>query len=445
MISFILGGFGSGKSYAGMRLARSELTDGSRGIVTNLAIHQPKFGRYFHEEYPKADVRLNQRLRLMQDDDVAQFFLHRISTGGLWYDIPAPDADSEKRGARPDWTKLRDNGILFIIEEAHEFFNSYHWAEIGRAFRAYKNQNRKFSDDIVFITPQIAEIDKQLRTSGQSYTVLTNLGQKKVHGVALPQLFLAREFATIPERTSHPLNTYRYTLDLKLADCYDTAKGVRGVQGGLADKEKKRDGIPFKWVALAAVLLATSVILVLWLFAGRTIKKSLGVSQLADASKQIQRVSSEKNQKPTEAAAQVAVERQANVLTNSDADLPVEMTGYCKLGDKWLVVLSDGTTYETGDVELRTLAKKFCIICTNQVMMHHFDPRKPEMSEIPPAVSQIQAPAPLLQERSQYSAPALVYVIPNRSPLDMAGRGHVSQSSISSRMQATSQTQPVNY
>ena len=254
MIHFIFGGFGSGKSYAGMRAIRSELLNGNRPIVTNLAVMEKDLARYFSENYSRSHVVLHQRLRLLNDDEMANFFVHRVSRSGLWYDIPLPSPEEEKRGVRPDWTQLRDNGCLFIIEEAHEFFGAYQWQEVGRSFRAYKNQNRKFNDDILLITPNLGEIDKQLRLSGQSYTQLINAGKRKIRGIKMPDVFIAREFTTIPQPTSVPSNVYTYGLDVKLANCYDTAKGVRGVQGSLADKEAKVRGVPW-WVPVALFVL----------------------------------------------------------------------------------------------------------------------------------------------------------------------------------------------
>ena len=121
MIHFVLGGFGSGKSYSGMRMIRAELLGGNRPVVTNLAVREKDLAEYFAKKFSKAHIRLHQRLRLLTDDEVPQFYLHRLSKAGLWYDIAPPDPDAEKRGARPDWTRWRDSGVLQekrMIEEA---------------------------------------------------------------------------------------------------------------------------------------------------------------------------------------------------------------------------------------------------------------------------------------------------------------------------------------
>jgi Zonular occludens toxin (Zot) len=352
MISFIYGGYGDGKSYSGMRCTRSELLNGRRGISTNLAIKEKEFAGYLQKKFPKSNCVLHQRLRILEDEEIGTFMLHRISTAALWYDIPAPCAEDEKRGKRPEWHQLRDKGMLFIIEEAHEFFNAYSWQEIGRAFRAYKNQNRKFSDDIIFITPQLAEIDKQLRTSGQSYTRLINLGKRKLHGISMPATFLAREYANFPGPQSHPVNQYIFSMEKDLADCYDTAKGVRGVQGFLADKENKVKGVPW-WLVLGVVI----VLAVLFLSAPFLLRSKIQKSLLPPAKRIVQNTNENRGALdlflPTQKPGQVGQS------TRQKGDEEVFCTGFMVYPNNTVeVTLSDGRVARSQDGEVQTVAKR---------------------------------------------------------------------------------------
>jgi hypothetical protein len=57
-------------------------------------------------------------------------------------------------------------------------------------------------------------------------------------------------------------------------------------------------------------------------------------------------------------------------------DEPVEMSGYCQVGNHFLVFLTDGNDYESGDGDLMQLGRKYCIIGTNRFRLHVDDPRK---------------------------------------------------------------------
>ena len=428
MIHFIIGGFGGGKSYSGLRLIRSELLNGNRGICTNLAIDEKKFSKYLGDTYPKINVSLHQRLRILTDEEIGEFMLHRISRNHLWYDIPAPDKDAEKRGVRPDWSLLRDNGIFYVIEEAHEFFNSYQWQEIGRAFRAYKNQNRKFSDDIIFITPQITEIDKQLRISGQSYTQLINLGKKKIKGVRLPPIFLAREYSTIPDRNTSPMNSYTYGLDLKLADCYDTAKGVRGVQGGLADKERKTKGISW-WLVLGVC----TVITISFFFGPPLISRLIfkrtfgrGTHLTATTSPPSLRLKNKTEDHEYRTNEDVVIAGQRRFEKQAAEGEDVVCTGYTVEPKDIVVYLSDGRVARASRLQVQGVNEDFVrafgkVYRVSPGLVAEKKPEYPEYPrmEIPPGIvhPQIQIQSPILpgqQNGSGAQGPVVVATVHDR-------------------------------
>jgi hypothetical protein len=270
---FHLGSYGSGKSYGAFELAvYKELLEGKRGIVTNLALLQhPKIkgqetpntpglgalNELIHKRFPNLDARVLQRVRILTEDEVPYFFCHRIDRDGNFYDIPVPPPDEEKRGKRPDFSLLRDDGIVFVIDEFHDFFNSRAWADVGRSVGWYKNQQRKLFDDIHACTPQIDEVDKQMRTIGHEYRVYLNLGLRKVRGVVLPQTFLCTVYSSLASLKAgrSPLNRWPFTMDFDLANCYDTAKGVRGIQGSTADIGKRPKGLHWSVIPICFALL----------------------------------------------------------------------------------------------------------------------------------------------------------------------------------------------
>ena len=370
-----LGGYGSGKSYkGGLCTIVDELVYGTRGVVTNLALLQESkvlgkvtsrkaglgsLNKYIHDKFPKLDCRVIQRVRILDEDDVPHFFCHRVSRGGLHYDIPVPDADAEKRGARPDFSMLRDDGCLFVIDEFHDYFNARLWAEVGRSVGWYKNQQRKIGDDIHACTPQIDEVDKQLRTIGHEYRVYNNLGLRKVRGVVLPQTFICTVFSSLDavKRKGQPLSKFPFTLDVALANCYDTAKGVRGLQGGSADIGKRPKGIHWS----VPVIIFFTVILGI-IYAGFYARRHF-VKSNSRPTPQTQTVSTNEVKNVSATAPRPAAVLLASASTPPPESRPVPpskiyCTGWVCLGSNYVAWLSDGTEYDSADHELGWIRKR---------------------------------------------------------------------------------------
>ena len=172
----------------------------------------------------------------------------------------------------------------------------------------------------------------------------------------LPPLFLAREYSTIPDRLSTPLNHYTYGLDLSLANCYDTAKGVRGVQGLLADKERKKKGVPM-WVVL---LLVISVLTILGKVIYSIPHHIFGVKQTPVAARSAESF-------PVASVSAVPVNH--SVENSPPAGGPdaaagdgVECVGYQILKGDATVFLSDGTSWSSKQGEVQKIFKRKVVV-----------------------------------------------------------------------------------
>jgi hypothetical protein len=379
-----LGGYGSGKTYDALRMGiYEELLKGTRGIVTNVALlQQPKvkgktvsnkaglgsLNELINRRFKNLDVRVLQRVRILDESEVPHFFCHRITRGGLHYDIPVPDPDAEKRGARPDFTLLRDDGIVFVLDEFHDFFNARLWAEVGRSVGWYKNQQRKLGDDIHACTPQIDEVDKQLRTIGHEYRVYNNLGLRKVRGIVMPQTFICTVYSSLDavKRKGQPLNKYPFTLDVDLANCYDTAKGVRGLQGGSADIGKRPKGIHWSIPVAVFLIIIIGIISIAFYARHHFFKSPLSQKPLHVTSAVMSQSLISTNVPAHTATAQSLLSQQ-NSGVPLQSTIPAHLmfqtnrifcTGWASTGSEYIAALSDGSIYSSADHELDYIQKR---------------------------------------------------------------------------------------
>ncbi len=445
-----LGGYGSGKTYYALRLGiYEELVNGSRGIVTNVALLQEKkvkgktvsgrpglgsLNELLNARFKNLDARVIQRVRILTEDEVPHFFCHRISRGGLHYDIPVPSDEQEKRGARPDFSLLRDDGCVFVLDEFHDYFNARLWAEVGRSVGWYKNQQRKLNDDIHACTPQIDEVDKQLRTIGHEYRVYNNLGLRKVRGVVMPQTFICSVFTSLDsvKRRGQPLTKFPFTLDLELANCYDTAKGVRGLQGSSADIGKRPKGIHWAIPVAAFVAFVVGII-----FLGYWVprhhwgaKKHLAKpSSIPSSSIPSSSIPSSSILPPVPLPSPIeTLPKLHDSITGTEQ---LFCTGYTYIGGVGTAFLSDGTSYSSEDHEIDWIQKRRVSILgkvypVKQDMARLMAVRAPEAPNFPSGTPS----QPFFNQQDDVGSSSTpqnnVFVIPNRSVIQPAHNGFTS-------------------
>jgi len=254
VIRFICGNPGAGKGLYGVRLIVDELVNGKRPVFTNLALDLGGINAYIQQTHPEADVDIFTRIRVLNDDEVANFFLHRGAFGTVEY--------SEEKGRLVFGSDCK--GIFYLLDEVQNFFNARCWAKTGTNALFYASQHRKLGDELWLCTQHPANVDKQFRTVAQDYVYLRNLAQESRGIFRLPRQFLWSQYLEPKTAMTKATAFGTFRLDVTgLGSCYNTAAGV-GVPGtGEADTKARKKGWAWQWAVLAAVLFIATCVFVL--------------------------------------------------------------------------------------------------------------------------------------------------------------------------------------
>jgi len=251
-IHFISGKPGGGKSLYGVKLILEELMYGQRTIITNVPLKLPELNAYIQKTTDRA-VDVVGRVWILTDDQTGAFWTYR--PGGVR--IPQLDKDGWARGLKPSYAGIKDSGVMYVIDEVHNFFGARQWALTGQDVLFYLSQHRKLGDTVVCITQAVQNVDKQFRSVSQDFTYLRNL-QKETYGLfRLPGVFVRKTFGSPPTDNAIPMETGTFKLDVSgIASCYDTAQGV-GIHGRGADQKERKKGMHWSlFFVFLAVLIA---------------------------------------------------------------------------------------------------------------------------------------------------------------------------------------------
>jgi hypothetical protein len=502
-IFYICGKPGSGKSYVAVEHILKELADpkSDRFIVTNIELkfedrqHQqlippPWYWTYFgwflrlcgrippppnyqlrttkglvtwcHENI-KHEVNLKERIRILDDSECGEFW--NYEPGYKFEKRRELDLGRRKMDV-PDFEDRAKRGCLYVIDEVHVYFGARDWQATGADCTFFLSQHRKLQCDVILITQHPEQTDKALRRLAQEYMSMRNLMREPILGFRLGNYFRYVRSLNSPQ-SANPAVFETGFVTLKpeeVGGLYDTTAGV-GIAGRVAPRSEKR-GRSIWWllppiviIVAAGIFLFTHVTMInRWIshamakafFGGATaVTSGIAVPNSTNLLSQFEKPAnqpSDVSPHVTKAADSVSdsTARTGHIFSEDELP-PVEMSGYCKIANKWVVTLSDGRTFESGDDELKTLAKKYCVIGTNIFYLHHFDPRT---ISAPPLYYSYSPPdsQPFVQssvsQPSYVPHPPVVYTIPNRSPLDAATggyRGHVQDISSRFQNQTTSQ------
>lgn len=295
-IHIVLGKPGSGKSYyATKRVIIRELREGRRNIVTNVPLRPDILNAFLQRVYPKEDLNMTGRLRMLSDSELRYFWKFRspsdvgppeleelergvhaepeILPSGKKRDVPLSD-DYRKLLTRKlnEWAKTpthSDNGVgvLYVLDEAHIAFNARAWASCADAALFYLSQHRKLGDQVWPITQAPGNLDKQFRSVAEDFTVLRNEYQAKYGIFKGRGRFTWKTFASEPSgaKTDGAFLSGDFEIEPNgAASCYDTAKGI-GVHGSKADIGKRAKGINILWAIPMMIGVASLCGLVPWL------------------------------------------------------------------------------------------------------------------------------------------------------------------------------------
>jgi len=297
MIYFLTGKPGGGKSYYALTLIIEEIVKGNRIIVTNLALKLPQLQVLLLERYESiikdelrkcADndrdavrrqllsVKYNvlARIRVLGKDQVGAFFLHRR----LGLDIPPVTQIEEKQGKYPDFASYidgNDTGVMYVIDETHEYFNARCWQSNSLSIFNYLAKHRHYNDEVIFISQNPEQVDKQLKLQVENWLYILNTGNdlwgrgfrgrlnhSKVHWYKEEP---PRKMGHIAKLTAVKVEDVPIEITkgdhIRIGDCYRTLGCAReGVGGRVAEDKGKVRGRNPLWIVVPVV----GVVAVVW-------------------------------------------------------------------------------------------------------------------------------------------------------------------------------------
>jgi hypothetical protein len=269
MIKFVTGKPGGGKSLRVVKIILEYLMTTDKILVTNVPLRLDNIQEYMMRRGNSSNpygrvVMLRKeefpgRVKQMDYLDILRtFYLYRT-----------PDLKPQHKPAQDDKGKYTEElefepdtfGRVFVIDEIHKLWNARDFQKQDKLIFEYLAEHRHFSDEVVFITQALAQVDKQIRLLGQDFEVIRNRGKEKFYMFAGPKKFDRFVYLQAPTGATNSVHSEKssFTLDIEEADCYFTS-----AKGGEADKGQKAKGLPWwtiyaglaAFIALAWVVLA---------------------------------------------------------------------------------------------------------------------------------------------------------------------------------------------
>jgi len=258
MITNIYGKIGGGKTYYSVKEEIiEELAHGHRVVVTNVALDLGNLAFLLAERFPEGDpIDLHDRVRILTIDEMGEFFAHREHG----CDLEIPSQDDWRKGKNVNYDNCK-RAVKYVLDEVHVKFDSRGWQSQGPHVTFYNSQHRKLDDEIVFISQFPELVDKRLKGFAQEHVYCENHGMERLFTIfRAPAFFTASSY--LKERTGHNDVAQwrnRFTLDLKVAQCYDTSAGV-GIKGRKKPEQHKKKGISVAWGIAAVILLSVGIV-----------------------------------------------------------------------------------------------------------------------------------------------------------------------------------------
>ena len=244
---------GAGKSYFATRVIIAEITKGkNRTIVTNVPINRSKL-----RSYTKKDFNIYS---LQTFTDNRHFFTNR---GHYNFEI-------DNTGANIDFKDLLqedDDGILYVMDEAHLYFNSRNWKHMSQATLSYITTIRHVGDSLIWMCQRFSDIDAQIRGKTQAFHLLRNLEKEKLGMFKRGTGFKCYQYQEEHHISNHATNienasqVLSYPFDIKVAECYNTSLFNKS-----HDKKYSIKAIPLNYVIYTVVTLF--ICLLYWISQG---------------------------------------------------------------------------------------------------------------------------------------------------------------------------------
>lgn len=258
MITYICGKPGGGKSISAIREMVAEMENPSgRYIVTNLPLILSEWWERFGIE------ACESRIRILGDEEIAQFYLHRIGHGGP-YDLPIVTLAGLSYEV-PDLSfsgldTSCNRGILYVVDEVHIHFHARQWQKVGMATQFWATQHRKINDRVLLLTQKIEQVEKQVRNLGQEYWLCTNLSTQKA---ALSWVSHSRRVKVLKYLNASGTDKQPDGFEFDPAPffgLYDTSGGVGVVGRGHGETDGRKKGVNIRIVIAGALLLLAGLV-----------------------------------------------------------------------------------------------------------------------------------------------------------------------------------------
>jgi len=318
---------GAGKSYASLGDIYTEMTRGYRTVYHNMVIDHGELAFYSKEKGYEPDFA--QRIRKLPEDKIRKFWEYAREDGVL-------------------------GGRLFVIDEAHIYFDARSWAEIGRDMSTYLTQHRHLNDEILFVTQHPEMLDKRIRLLVAQTTTFRNLRTERWLQMFKPPAWMIwSEYFGLPKHGQKPDAVGKRKIDPAFAKCYQTSVGHAGLGAtGRTEQDRPTRKLKWYWLAVPAVgLLALAAYgpeLLVRLTVGRGMA-AFGAEQKTKVQPGI--VPPANVVLPTKAMPQGSAQGPATKEPNP-APIPV-VTGVLRSNTKMAIILNDGRVITDEDQPYR--------------------------------------------------------------------------------------------
>jgi hypothetical protein len=249
-IHFISGKPRGGKTLYSVSKIIGSLVAG-RYVVTNVALHLERLQCHLHEKHPDLNVHVLERVVMLDDDMLGEFWRYRRNDFTMSLDCVKDDRTI-------DFTAVYDAECFntdFYLDEVHVKFNARSWQKTGPQAINYLSQHGKLGDNVYMITQSIANVDKQFRSVAQDFSYIRNYRVEKFRGFTRGSNFERKTYLQpVSGNSEVPVEKESFTLDKAIAGCYDTSGGVGMPGGAAADKGAKAKGVPLKMIIALVVI-----------------------------------------------------------------------------------------------------------------------------------------------------------------------------------------------
>jgi len=365
-----------------------ELRHGTRQICTNLPLTlwdmaHAETGRVMvdalREKY-NADYDVQNRVRILSSEEVIRFWEYRgrgvhLKDKVLIYEQDGKSGEPVQK-YQIDYSQAKDNGIFWVIDEAHIHFSARAWQTTGDNCIYYISQHRKLGDDIWVATQAPKNVESQFRSIAQDYTELVNFKFRRFGLFAMPERIMIREWDGMPTGAAGQVpNAHNLMkIDTKfLGRCYRTEGGSGIAPKGFADMGKKQKRPSVMWLIPVGVLIVLAFFGTIF-FGGRVAMNRIfgrGKASIAQAT-QVATNNAPKHEeaKPPEPPPLPHVEKPTELIKEEQeavylTGLSVERhgTNFGKLD----IFLSDGRHYTQLDKEVQFVGKDFVLISGQKI------------------------------------------------------------------------------